>query len=316
MPIPSLATTLSDLPPYNDSSSNKTSTPKANFNCIPKTPSTHKKTPYNVSHEINPSSICSFGTETTADEVFFNSVFQKVSQVRLGRFLELHHLKEKLRSKMIDWMLEVLTAYKQREATIFKAIFLMDMYYANLDVEIPVEELHIVGIACMFIASKSEEVKFIKIDACYKAIGREKFSKELILEKELEVLKVLDYRTSIPTAYDLMACAFRFVKTDDQKSFERCALLISKMCLCSYEIVSKIPIKDIVLSSIILAIKITHNNLEIEDTVPINIMLDLFQIDNVTDHETILRLIYSFVSDFERIITNVKHLESFKNFVS
>ena len=37
----------------------------------------------------------------------------------MGLFLDNHQINERQRAKMLDWMIEVLKIYKQREETIF-----------------------------------------------------------------------------------------------------------------------------------------------------------------------------------------------------
>lgn len=49
------------------------------------------------------------------------------SSTSLG-FLEPHAITPTLRSKMVDWMIEVLSSYKMSEETFFKSVKLMDQY--------------------------------------------------------------------------------------------------------------------------------------------------------------------------------------------
>lgn len=45
--------------------------------------------------------------------------------------LNAHAISASLRSKMVDWMIEVLSSYKMSEETFFRSVYLMDAYLKN-----------------------------------------------------------------------------------------------------------------------------------------------------------------------------------------
>lgn len=47
------------------------------------------------------------------------------------RFLEHHEITGQLRSKMIDWMIEVFSSYKFLDGTFFRGVELMDRFFAQ-----------------------------------------------------------------------------------------------------------------------------------------------------------------------------------------
>lgn len=59
---------------------------------------------------------------------------------------------------MIDWMIEVLSAFNCDENTFFVAINLMDEYLLKTKKIITSNDIHLIGITCMLIASKMEEI--------------------------------------------------------------------------------------------------------------------------------------------------------------
>lgn len=250
------------------------------------------------------------------DEVFFDGALEKLAPLNFGRFLDLHGIQEKFRAKMIDWMFEVLTIYQQRDSTIFKSIFLMDMYYSNKREPVPLNELHLLGIVCMMIASKSEEVKYIKLDAFINTIGRGKFSKEVILAKEVKVLSTINFRTSFTTIYELMRCAFRNLDVKDSRAlFEKSALLLAKMCLCSYEIVSSLSIKEIALSCIIISLKLSEKLANFGTSDWIKKTLIMFEMTESPVISNKIQMVHKFVMDFSNIMPYVKNIESFEDFM-
>ena len=82
---------------------------------------------------------------------------------------------------MIDWIFEVLTAFKMSEQTFFLSVQYMDRYIAKVSKILPLEQLHIVGITCMFIASKYEDITPLFMPTVVKRIGHNRFTRESIL---------------------------------------------------------------------------------------------------------------------------------------
>ena len=52
----------------------------------------------------------------------------------------------------------------------------MDLFYANSEESFEINDLHIIGITCMFIASKYNEIYPIKLNTVYEKIGHCKIS--------------------------------------------------------------------------------------------------------------------------------------------
>ena len=98
------------------------------------------------------------------DEVYFNQAMKKMQNFKLQGLLENHCVNERLRAKMMDWMIEVLKIYSQREETIFRAFFLLDYFLWKSSEKVPAKKLHLLGTVCIMIASKNQEVQFIHTD--------------------------------------------------------------------------------------------------------------------------------------------------------
>jgi cyclin B len=103
---------------------------------------------------------------------------------------------------MIDWVLEVLGNYKQTTSheTYFRAVNLMDLFlkkathrkYTDCD-------LHLIGITCMFIASKIEDVYHIPLKDFVSRVSHNKFTAFVIKDKEKEILEKIQYQVYFPT---------------------------------------------------------------------------------------------------------------------
>jgi hypothetical protein len=91
-------------------------------------------------------------------------------------FMQRHYRISEVRTKMIDWMLEVLNVFKSDEQTFFLAVYLMDYYLYKTTSMIKNEDIHLIGITCMYIASKFEDVIPLRMNSVVNKIGHEVFS--------------------------------------------------------------------------------------------------------------------------------------------
>lgn len=139
---------------------------------------------------------------------------------------------------MVDWMVEVLTTFKNSDQTFFLAINLMDRYFKNTDRGLQGSELHLSGIVSMFIASKYEDIMPLLMKTVINKIGHNKFNLRQVEEKELEILRVIGYKVGAPTLKEFLdryleELSDNLVKTDKQIYKE--LMCLSKMSCFSYE---------------------------------------------------------------------------------
>lgn len=66
-------------------------------------------------------------------------------------------------------------------------------------------ELHLTGISCMFIASKYEDVYPLLMKTVFNKIGHKKIPVDSIRAKELEILRVIGFKIgSSPTSFEFL----------------------------------------------------------------------------------------------------------------
>ena len=102
-------------------------------------------------------------------------------------------------------MVEVMTAFKCADGTFFLAISLMDRHFAALAAEgkqLKLSELHVTGISCMFIASKYEDIYPLLLRTVYQKIAHKKISTQEIRDRELMILKALNFKVGAPTPFE------------------------------------------------------------------------------------------------------------------
>jgi hypothetical protein len=201
-----------------------------------------------------------FDKDSYEQDVYFDNTLQKLKDFKIKGNLKNSEITPKLRAKMMDWMVEVLKLYNQREETIYRAFYLLDLYLQKKN--IPVSYLHLIGTTCIMIASKNEEVRFIPISVILEKITYQKFTKEDLLAAELEILLTINFRVNHPNLYDVCCCAFNLLDLKEDKiiSFlKNSTHLITKMCLFSYEIMQKFGYNEIASLAIILVLKLIEN---------------------------------------------------------
>lgn len=115
-----------------------------------------------------------------------------------------HKITPALRARMVDWMIEVLTNFKCDDQTFFLAVSLMDRYFKGKSEVREVSDLHIIGVTCMFIGSKYEDIFPLKMKMVYEKIAHKKLPIEKIKTLEMDILKVINYRIAAPTSLDFL----------------------------------------------------------------------------------------------------------------
>ena len=137
-------------------------------------------------------------------------------------FLKRHKISKELRMKMINWMIEVLTIFKCSQETFFLSVNLLDLYIFKSKNILFNEDIHLIGLVCMFIASKFEDIYFIPISDIENTIGYNYFNKEQIKNMELKILNVISFDNIFNTSvYDfLQIYLFDFYTCNQSKILE------------------------------------------------------------------------------------------------
>jgi hypothetical protein len=91
------------------------------------------------------------------------------------------------------------------------AVNLLDRYFHTLNQcgesqrTIELHELHISGIACMFIASKYEDIYPLLMNTVFNKIGHKKISIDAIRAREMDILRTLGFKVgALPTQLEFL----------------------------------------------------------------------------------------------------------------
>nr|XP_043616944.1 cyclin-A1-3-like [Erigeron canadensis] len=115
-----------------------------------------------------------------------------------------HHLREseedmtrRMRAVVIDWLVEVSEYYRLVPETLYLTINYIDRYLSCTPID--PRRLQLLGVTCMMIASKYEEIRAPKVDDfCY--ITDNTYSHDEVLQMESSVLDFLKFEMTAPTA--------------------------------------------------------------------------------------------------------------------
>ena len=91
------------------------------------------------------------------------------------------------------------------------AINLLDRYFKASPTELMVNDLHLLGVTAMFIASKYEDILPLKMKIVYEKIAHKRLEIEQIKTTELKLLKAIHYRIAAPSVLDFLKVYLRFV---------------------------------------------------------------------------------------------------------
>ena len=119
-------------------------------------------------------------------------------------FLKKHNLINDIRIKMIDWMIDVFSSYKSSPKTFFLSVNIMDLFFLKTKRTIQINDIHIIGLCSIFIASKMEDLFPLRLEQIKKILGKNKFSYENIKYVEKEILFTIKFDIVKFTIYDFV----------------------------------------------------------------------------------------------------------------
>lgn len=76
-----------------------------------------------------------------------------------------------MRVKMIGWMMEIFSKLNSKPETLFYAIDIMDEYLALTDKRLENEQIHLIGMTSIYMASKLNEVSPMCLKFVEKKLG-------------------------------------------------------------------------------------------------------------------------------------------------
>ncbi|KAJ4756541.1 Cyclin family protein [Rhynchospora pubera] len=162
-----------------------------------------------------------------------------------------------MRAILIDWLVEVAEEYRLVPDTLYLTVNYIDRYLSGN--AISRQRLQLLGVACMFIASKYEEICAPQVEEfCY--ITDNTYFKDEALQMEASVLNFLKFEITSPTAKCFLRRFIRAAQLCDEDSsmpLEFLASYIAELSLLEYNLLCYSP-SFVAAASIFLAKFILH----------------------------------------------------------
>jgi hypothetical protein len=148
------------------------------------------------------------------------SYFPPISVI-LGK----HSLTPEARKLMVDWMLEVFTVYECEPRTFELAVNIMDCYIYKTERKLEDDNIYLIGLASIYIASKMEEKVPMRLYHVVNYIGKNEFANKEIIEMEKEILMTIDFNFLSADTYDYLMTFFWDLKVKHEAKLIKYKLL-------------------------------------------------------------------------------------------
>ncbi|KAI7757241.1 hypothetical protein M8C21_023762 [Ambrosia artemisiifolia] len=169
-------------------------------------------------------------------------------------------ITQEMRGILIDWLVEVCEEYRLGAETFYLTVTLIDRYLSKVYIE--KQRLQLLGITCMLIASKYEEISAPRVeDFCYITDGT--YTRKEVLDMEHEVLDALCFNLSVATVNKFLR---RFILAAQSSykvpvvELEYLAKYLAELTLVDYGFLKFLP--SLIAASAVFLAKWTLDQLE------------------------------------------------------
>lgn len=113
--------------------------------------------------------------------------------------LSRHKISCEFRAKMVDWIVEVVSKAECNAQTLFLSVSILDRFLQNSRDSYKNSNLHLIGVVCMLLASKFEEIQGMDIAFMYSQVVHKKISEKEMADFEMRVFEDLKFTVLAPT---------------------------------------------------------------------------------------------------------------------
>lgn len=172
---------------------------------------------------------------------------------RSGYMVIQESINEKMRNILVDWLVEVHKKFKLVEETLFLTVNILDRYLEKN--QVIRENLQLIGVSSMLIASKYEEIYPPEIkDFVY--ITDNAYTIQQVLDTEILILRCLNFNVTTPSAFRFLE---QYSKISDFDEFAlHFARYLIELSLVDYKFLKYKP-SNIAASAIYLTQKALKN---------------------------------------------------------
>jgi cyclin A len=238
-------------------------------------------------HAHDPAAVTDFAQEIA--EMFLT---REKAMVRDPNYMAAQtEINEKMRTILVDWLVDVHLKFKLHAETFFLAIDIVDRYLAST--RMSRSQLQLVGVTAILIAAKYEEIWPPEVKDCIH-ISANTYTREDILKMERSICAALQYKLTTPTPFPMLA---RLLEVTDADSTTRhVAMYFLEHAVLDYKNLQWLP-SQLANASLYLA------NLTLRKPDPWNFTLQYYSRVPVEDFKSCARNLL----DFSSLIANSKY---------
>ena len=143
------------------------------------------------------------------DTYFFNKTLEKEVFKIPETFLQNHKITSMVRTKMIDWMIEVCSIINYMDETFFISVNILDIFLQKTKKVYSNNDIHLIGMTCIFTSSKFQEIYPQSLKVFAHRVGHDMFTLDQIKEMESQILTEIGMEVLVSTSiYDFMKTYF------------------------------------------------------------------------------------------------------------
>ncbi|XP_019436396.1 PREDICTED: cyclin-A2-4-like isoform X4 [Lupinus angustifolius] len=176
-------------------------------------------------------------------DIYDNLRVAELSRRPYPHFMETvqQDITQTMRGLLVDWLVEVSEEYKLVPDTLYLSIYLIDWFLSKNCIER--QRLQLLGITCMLIASKYEEINAPRIEE-FCLITDNTYTKEEVLKMEIQVLKSVAYQLFAPTTKTFLRRFLRAAQAsypDPIIDLECLGNYLAELTLMNYDFLNFLP---------------------------------------------------------------------------
>ncbi|XP_020223100.1 cyclin-A2-2 isoform X2 [Cajanus cajan] len=197
-----------------------------------------------------------------APDIYKNICVREFERRSLSNYMDelQQDINPSMRGILIDWLVEVSEEYKLVPDTLYLTVNLIDRFLSQSLIQ--KQRLQLLGVTCMLIASKYEEMCAPRVeDFCF--ITDNSYTKAEVLKMESEILNVLHFQLSVPTTKTflrrfILAAQYSYKVSDAELEF--LANYLAELTLVEYSFLQFLP--SLIAASAVLLARWTLNQSE------------------------------------------------------
>ncbi|XP_031565308.1 G2/mitotic-specific cyclin-B-like isoform X2 [Actinia tenebrosa] len=163
-------------------------------------------------------------------------------------------VNEKMRTILVDWLIQVHTRFHLLQETLYLTISIIDRFLANY--QVTKQNLQLVGVSAMLLASKYEEMYAPEIgDFVY--ITDNAYTKRQIRQMEAQIFKTLEFNLGKPLCLHFLRRNSKAGGVDAQK--HTLAKYLMEITLLDYGSIQFLP-SEIAAAALCLSMKLLDNS--------------------------------------------------------